>query len=221
MQIPQACLFDLDGILIDTEKLHGQAWKEASLHFGLTLSQKQLLKLRGRRRSDCLNQIFQWSNENINIEKFIQIHQPISRKLLSKTNSIPGAKDLIKDCAIKKIPTALVTSSSRKSFEFKTAQHPWIQNMNAFVLGDDPDLLKGKPSPYPFLLAAKRLNVDPSKCWAFEDSESGTKSALGAGCKVWVLLDSQHKDKFINIDLNSNPIYIKELGCINEQLKYN
>ena len=59
------------------------------------------------------------------------------------------------------------------------------------VCGDDPELKAGKPEADPYLLAAKRLNVQPEHCWAFEDSEAGTQSALSAGCIVWRLIPSE------------------------------
>ncbi|MGB5239460.1 MAG: HAD hydrolase-like protein, partial [Prochlorococcaceae cyanobacterium] len=52
MSHPAACLFDLDGLLLDTEPLHGRAWRQAAREFGLELSDQQLLALRGRRRLD-------------------------------------------------------------------------------------------------------------------------------------------------------------------------
>jgi len=60
MGLPAACLFDLDGLLLDTEPLHSQAWLEATAGFGLTLAADQLLALRGRRRLDCAEQVRSW-----------------------------------------------------------------------------------------------------------------------------------------------------------------
>ena len=60
MARPIACLFDLDGLLLDTEPLHARAWQEAAEHFGCRLSPEQLLGLRGRRRPDCAAQVIHW-----------------------------------------------------------------------------------------------------------------------------------------------------------------
>ena len=57
MKRPVACLFDLDGLLLDTENLHGEAWYKAAASFGTELTQEQLLMLRGRRRLECAKQI--------------------------------------------------------------------------------------------------------------------------------------------------------------------
>ena len=219
MFFPKACLFDLDGVLLDTEKLHGQAWIEASSDFDINLSQEQLLLLRGRTRPDCIKQILQWGNKNITIENFTEIHQPISKSLMSRAKAMPGAQDLIEYCYSQGIPMALVTSSSAKSLALKIAPHPWITKIKTKVLGDDIELREGKPAPDPFLLAAKRLKVSPEECWAIEDSNSGKKAALLAGCKVWVLQDIQSEIISSKNDLKNNPIYINSLEVINKKIK--
>ena len=60
MSHPAACLFDLDGLLLDTEPLHGRAWRQAAREFGLELSDQQLLALRGRRRLDNASRVIAW-----------------------------------------------------------------------------------------------------------------------------------------------------------------
>jgi beta-phosphoglucomutase-like phosphatase (HAD superfamily) len=70
----------------------------------------------------------------------------------------------------------------------KAAAHPWLEPIRTRVHGDDPELKAGKPAPDVFLLAAERLGVRPSQCWAFEDSLAGARSAVAAGCQVMVVL---------------------------------
>ena len=221
MDLPKACLFDLDGVLLNTEHLHGQAWKKAASKFDINLKKQQLLLLRGRRRIDCVNQIIHWSRKSITSEKFLEVHQPISRNILRKANPMPGAKSLVEYCESEGIPIALVTSSSASSLELKTAPHTWIKNIKTKVLGDDLEITKGKPAPDPFLLAAKKLRVNPKECWALEDSESGSKSALAAGCKVWILVDDPLNRNFPEEKLNvdSNPKYINKIDSFYIALK--
>ncbi|MEB3159436.1 MAG: HAD family phosphatase [Synechococcus sp.] len=187
MRAPVACLFDLDGLLLDTEPLHGQAWGEAARHFGTALSEAQLLHLRGRRRLDCAEQVVQWLDKPVRSDQLLAIQQPIARRLLPSAAANPGAKELVQWCADHNLPMALVTSSGSDSVTYKTASHPWIAQIGTRVLGDDPDLKAGKPAPGPFLLAAQRLGVTPNECWAFEDSSAGSQAALAAGCRLWVL----------------------------------
>ena len=192
MDAPAACLFDLDGLLLDTEPLHSEAWLQAARHFALDLTPPQLLALRGRRRLDCAEQVRQWiagAGEAVpSVDALLAVRQPIAEALLPQAAPMPGAPELIGCCQRNGIPMALVTSSSRAAVALKELPHPWLGAIALRVHGDDPELVAGKPDPDPYRLAARRLGVDPSRCWAFEDSLAGAHSAAAAGCRVHVLL---------------------------------
>ena len=220
MQFPKACLFDLDGVLLDTEPLHGQAWAKTAETFGGNLSKEQLLHLRGRRRKDCAEQLMDWVKEPVKIEDFLSVHQPISSRLLKKSKAMPGAEALVRWCFENKMPMALVSSSSSRSVKLKSAPHIWLRLIQTRVLGDDPSLKEGKPSPDPFLLAAQKLGLEATSCWALEDSASGTQAALRAGCQVWMLANNEQ----LNSDWNhggstSNPRKITHLQEVKSALE--
>lgn len=192
---PAACLFDLDGLLLDTEPLHGQAWLEATSAYGLTLAADQLLALRGRRRLDCAQQVCHWLAEGglavPAVDTLLAVRQPIAEALMRQVPAMPGAQRLVERCIAQAIPAALVSSSSAAAVAHKSSPHSWIALLEIRVLGDDPELAAGKPAPDPYLLAARRLGVDPVTCWAFEDSLAGARSAKAAGCRVHVLLPAE------------------------------
>jgi HAD superfamily hydrolase (TIGR01509 family) len=100
---------------------------------------------------------------------------------------MPGAEALIRRCHQLAVPMALATSSARAAVALKAAPHDWLGLIEIRVHGDDPELGAGKPAPDVFLLAARRLAVDPRQCWAFEDSPAGAQAAAAAGCRVYVL----------------------------------
>ncbi|MEB3156672.1 MAG: HAD family phosphatase [Cyanobacteriota bacterium] len=193
MPLPAACLFDLDGLLLDTEPLHAQAWSEAARHFALTLSERDLLHLRGRRRLDCVAQVREWicartGGPAPSAEALLAVQQPVARRLMPTARPVDGAESLVARCQEHGVPMALVTSSTREAVDRKCAPHGWLRAITLRVMGDDPELAAGKPAPDPYLLAARRLLVEASRCWAFEDSLAGAQSALAAGCQVHVLL---------------------------------
>ena len=210
---PAACLFDLDGLLLDTEPLHGRAWAEAASHFGGGLSQQQLLQLRGRRREDCAVTVDAWLPSPVGRSALLAIQQPIVRSLLPTAAAMPAAERLLKHCRDRRIPMALVTSSSQDAVRFKSEPHPWLAMLETRIYGDDPELRAGKPDPAPFLLAAKRLSALAEDCWALEDSVAGTRSALAAGCHVWVL--GRDADE---AESGQNPRRIRSLQSVIEQL---
>ncbi|MFM7087427.1 MAG: HAD family hydrolase [Cyanobium sp.] len=192
MSFPAACLFDLDGLLLDTEPCHGQAWSEAAACFGAELAASQLLQLRGRRRLDNARQVCGWialqRGSAPSTAELLAVQQPIARRLLASARAMDGAPELLRHCRQRTVAMALVTSSSSASLAYKTAAHPWLKAIAVRIDGDDPELIAGKPAPDPFLLAARRLGVAPQTCWAFEDSPAGARSAAAAGCRVHVLL---------------------------------
>jgi HAD superfamily hydrolase (TIGR01509 family) len=196
MGIPAACLFDLDGLLLDTEPLHARAWNEAASQFGCPLSAEQLLALRGRRRLDCARQVQAWIAGRQGgapaQKQLLAVRQPIAENLLVQAQPMAGARDLVNHCARAGIPMALATSSAREAVALKTAPHPWLNQIGVRVHGDDPELRAGKPAPDVFLLAAARLGVPANEhCWAFEDSPAGAEAALQAGCRVLVVPPAQ------------------------------
>jgi pseudouridine 5'-phosphatase len=192
MAIPSACLFDLDGLLLDTEPLHARAWHEAASQFGCPLSPAQLMELRGRRRLDCAQQVRAWiAQQGCNPpsqEVLLAVRQPIAEALLLQAAPMAGAKELVNHCARAGIPMALATSSAREAVALKAGPHPWLNQIRVRVHGDDPELRAGKPAPDAFVLAAARLGVAADgHCWAFEDSPAGAQAALRAGCRVLVV----------------------------------
>ena len=218
---PKALLFDLDGVLIDSEPLHGQAWKETAAIFGLNLTYSQLRLLRGKRRIDCANELVKLIPKAVEAKHLLNIHKPISRQLILKAKVMEGGENLVKRCHKDNIPMALVTSSSFESFQIKTAPHKWINLFSVIVLGDDKLLVKGKPAPDPYLLAAKKLNLAPQDCWAVEDSIAGVSSALKAGCYVFYLKeksDELSKNEFSEKNKNLKPInHLKEIEQMLEE----
>ena len=191
MKQPAACLFDLDGLLLDTEPLHAEAWQQAASHFGRPLTAPELMGLRGRRRFDCADQVLTWIQAAglaaPSRDALLAVRQPIAEALLVQARPMAGAPELVAHCHKRGVPMALATSSSRSAVALKAAPHPWLQLITVRVHGDDPQLRQGKPAPDVFLLAAERLGVTPSECWAFEDSPAGVQAALSAGCTVHVL----------------------------------
>ncbi|MFN9547820.1 MAG: HAD family hydrolase [Cyanobacteriota bacterium] len=190
---PAACLFDLDGLLLDTEPLHAQAWREAAGQFAIVLSERDLLHLRGRRRLDCVERVRQWIARRTGVpapsaEALLAVQQPLARRLMPDARPVEGAEALVACCQDLGLPMAMVTSSTREAVARKCAPHSWLQAIEQRVMGDDPELSAGKPAPDPYLLAAHRLGVPAASCWAFEDSPAGALSAVLAGCRVHVLL---------------------------------
>ena len=215
MDFPEAILFDLDGVLLDTENLLANSWSEASKEYDHYLSKENLNELKGRPKIDCANKVLQWINKEISIEELLSKQKLKLGNQLTKAKPFKGAEDLIRFCMKIKLPIALVTSSSSDSFKIKSSVNPWLNLFPIKILGDDKFISKGKPSPDPYLKAIQKLDVNPDKSWVIEDSYSGSIAGLKAGCNLWFFSkDIQILNKLIN-EFNQNKIQrINELAEI-------
>ena len=185
--MPAGCLFDLDGLLLDTEPLHGRAWAEAVAQFGATASTELLLRLRGRNKFDNASGLIEALQLPVSVEQLLAVQQPLARAKVRQAQAMPGAERLVQHLKAAGVPMAIATSSGREAVEIKLAPHQWLQTIAVRVHGDDPQIQQGKPAPDLFIEAARRLAVDPAECWAFEDSQAGAQAALAAGCRVFVV----------------------------------
>ena len=221
MEFPEAILFDLDGVLLDTEPLLAKAWSETAKEYNHYLSNDKLLELKGRRRIDCAKKVFKWINKEISIKELLFIQKLKVDKQLTKAKPFKGAIDLINFCINIKLPIALVTSTSKESFKIKSSVNPWLNLFETKILGDDKFISAGKPSPDPYLRALKILEVNPFKTWVIEDSYAGSVSGLRAECFLMFfsndfgilnkLLSEFNQDKILKIKELSEIIYYLKL----------
>jgi pseudouridine-5'-monophosphatase len=106
-------------------------------------------------------------------------------ELFASAQAMPGALRLTTHLARHGIPQAVASSSRRQDFELKISRHrEWFACFQCVVLGDDPDVRRGKPAPDIFLAAAALLNARPEHCLVLEDAPSGVEAARAAGMSV-------------------------------------
>ena len=221
MEFPQAILFDLDGVLLDTEPLLANSWRETARKYNYFLSKDKLKELKGRKKIDCARKIVEWINKEIQPEELLSIQKSKLGNLLIEAKPFKGAIELIEFCIKIKLPIALVTSSSSDSFKIKSSVNPWLNLIPIKILGDDQYITEGKPSPEPYHQAIQKLDLNPEKTWVIEDSYAGSLSGLQAGCYLWFfskdteifnkLINKFRKDKIQRINELAEIIYFLKL----------
>ena len=218
MDLPEAILFDLDGVLIDTEPLLANAWRETAKEHNHILTHDNLEELRGIRKIDCAKKVFEWINKAITIEELVSTQTLKLSKQLNKAKPFKGAEELIRFCIKINLPIALVTSSSSHSFEIKSSIHPWLDLFHIKILGDDKFISAGKPYPDPYLRAIEILDVNPEKTLVIEDSYLGSLAGLRAGCNL--CLFSKDIKIFNNLINQFNQNKIQRINGLDEIIYY-
>jgi pseudouridine-5'-monophosphatase len=178
-------IYDLDGLLLDTESLHESVNREMARRYGKIFDLSIKLKIAGRPTLDSAAIIVDLLELPLTPEAYLEERKKLLYPLYAQAQPLPGAMRLTNHLYRQKIPQGIATSSSSHHFEMKITHHrEWLQLFDCWVLGDDPELKRGKPAPDIFLLAAQRLGAAAEQCLVFEDSLAGMEAAKKAGMAV-------------------------------------
>ncbi|XP_066586731.1 pseudouridine-5'-phosphatase-like [Prorops nasuta] len=187
------CIFDMDGLLLDTETIYSEIYNTITQRYGKTYTWEHKVKVMGFQSQESTKAIIEMLNLPITPAEFDQQLQVLFKMKFSLSNLMPGAERLLKHLKSNNVPIALATSSSKPSYDLKTERWKHIFSLlEPKVYGSsDPEVLKGKPAPDIFIVCAKRFpdKPHPSKCLVFEDSPNGIEAALSAGMQAVMVPD--------------------------------
>jgi len=186
-----AVVFDMDGVLIDSEKF----WELVEMEylrpflpsgFSKDKIRKEIL---GRSIFDTftfLNNQFPEKFNNITSDIFIENYEKIGeQKVYSKTNLLPGVRDFLEYLLSNKTTIAIGSSSPKRWIKQTLIRHELKKYFSVIVSGCQ--VKKTKPDPEIYNLVAKNLNISADKCIAIEDSKNGVSSAKAAGMFVFAI----------------------------------
>ena len=177
----KAVIFDLDGVIIDSEPLHKRAVKNALLQFGVELKDEYCNQFIGTTVVHMMDTICKDYNLTISLETLFEANKQAKEKLLKEEgySIIPGIRTLISDLYNHGILLAVASSSTKEEIESAISN---LSSENVFsVLLSGTQVANPKPAPDIFLETAKLLSVDPSECVVIEDSHLGVIAAKAAG----------------------------------------
>ena len=182
---PAAILFDHDGTLVDTEPVWAAAKVALAAEFGGTWTEQDTL--------DCLGLSMKFTLDRLRERGVDLPDEQINERLVAKVREalahqqvefLPGIELFLTQVRDAQIPAAIVTNATTSIAQRTADAAP--EGTFSVIIGND-ETTHPKPDPQPYLLAAQRLGVEPSRCVALEDSPSGVRSATAAGMKVIVV----------------------------------
>jgi pseudouridine-5'-monophosphatase len=212
-------IFDMDGLLLDTEKFYTEVQEIILARYGKKFDWSLKAKMMGKKAIEAAKVFVEDSGigDSLSAEQFLVEREEMLKSMFPTSELMPGVGRLVRHLHANGIPICVATGTHTQHFALKTQNHGKLFNlMNHIVLGDDPEVKQGKPSPDIFLAAAKRFEggpIDPKKLLVFEDAPSGVQAAKNAG--MWVVmvpdprLDSCHHeiaDMVLGSLLDFNPI---------------
>jgi beta-phosphoglucomutase len=179
----RGCLFDMDGVIVDTAKHHYVAWKALADDLAIPFSEKENDSLKGFTRLDSLECILRLGNLEVSSTTKIELMEKKNQLYLDITGSmseddiLPGVKELVLELKEEGIGICLGSSSKNAT--------KILKNIGLFDLFDGVvdgnHLTLSKPDPEVFLKGAKILGLSPATCIVFEDAQSGIDAAISGG----------------------------------------
>lgn len=186
MDTIKACIFDLDGVIVDTAVYHYKAWKKLANQLGFDITEHQNEQLKGVSRVRSLELILQWGGVTKTAaeqEELAALKNSWYVDMISKMTPaeiLPGAKEFLEACRAAGLKTAL--GSASKNSMMILGKIGLVDLFDAVIDGNK--VAKAKPDPEVFLKGAEALGVAPAECVVFEDAIAGVEAAKNGGMKA-------------------------------------
>lgn len=183
----QAAIFDMDGLLLDTERVCMRVFQEACEVQELPFYHEVYLSIIGRNAAGIeaiFRQAYGQDLDRLHHEWRTRYNAVVKHRAIPVKK---GVIELLEWLKAQSLPTAVATSTSKEVAKVKLELAGLSKYFDNLTTGCE--VTNGKPDPEIYLLAAKRLNVEPHKCLAFEDSNNGVRAAVAANMTTYQIPD--------------------------------
>ncbi|XP_054714419.1 pseudouridine-5'-phosphatase-like [Uloborus diversus] len=192
-------IFDMDGLIFDTEKVYTQMTQAVAGRYGKTFTWDMKVKAMGKVAMESAKIMVEEMDLPLTPEEYESAISELSEEYFLHTEVLPGVEKLVYHLHEHKVPIAIATSSKQHTYEIKTKNHQeLISKFHHVVCGStDPEVVNGKPAPDIFLVCANRFpdNPLPEKVLVFEDAPNGVEAAAAAGMQVVMVPDPRMDSK--------------------------
>lgn len=188
----EAVVFDMDGLMVDTEPISRSVWDRFLKLYGYTLDENTYQQMLGRRNDVSASILLEAFDLPLTVTEVIERKEAIYHRLRAKGVPVmAGLEELQAEIEARGIPWAVATASPRRHAAIILEQLQLLHKCPAIAAGDE--VAHPKPAPDVYLLAAEKLGVSPSRCLALEDSMPGSQAAVAAGMRVIAIPNDQTK----------------------------
>ena len=180
----KAVIFDMDGVLVDSQPYHFKADIETMSEYGVVKDQKFYEKFAGTLTSDRMRILKDLFKLDIPVEEMVKKREDMILEIMAREDIKPvsGIPEFLKSIKNRGLKTAVASSSGYDLIGLILSRLGISEYFDSITSGND--VKRGKPDPDVFLLAAERIGVNPRECFVVEDSENGVKAAKSAGMKA-------------------------------------
>ncbi|MDV4152392.1 HAD family phosphatase [Clostridium sp. AL.422] len=218
MEKIELVIFDMDGLIFDTEKLSYLSWLEAGKKLNINFDLNIFYRMLGTNHESCRNTLIAEYGETIDIDEYIKEKRRTNLEMLKNgAEKKEGLDDLLLYLSNKNIKKAVATSSNREVALELLKKANVLQYFDYVLCGDE--VKKSKPNPEVFLNVAKKLEIDPRNCLVLEDSEAGTIAASRGKMRVIIIPDLKEPEKEIEVLAYKKVGNLKEVIDVIENLQ--
>jgi beta-phosphoglucomutase family hydrolase len=179
----RAVIFDMDGVIVESEHLHIKAEQQTMLKYGVRISAEELHTYTGTTAEFMFTELIKKYKLNTTFERVFDEKEEFMFKLLEKeTRPTKGVIELLKKLKRKGIKLGIASSSHRKLIEYILRRLNIVRLFDFVVSAED--IANSKPNPEIFLRSARGLRVEPVECLVVEDAKLGVEAAKNAGMRV-------------------------------------
>ena len=187
-RVVQAVVFDMDGLLLDTETVYRAAMVEAGSAFGIPMTGEIYASMVGKTSPESAVMLTQLFGADFPVQDyFARVWTDVELLLEAEVRLKTGVMEILDHLDALGMPRAIATSNSHQSVNRYLGRFDLVKRFHTVVANTDVE--RHKPHPDPYLEAARRLNVHPSMCVALEDSHPGVRAAHAAGMMTVMVPD--------------------------------
>lgn len=184
----KAVLFDMDGLIFDTESIYKQSWQYAATEQGLTITDDFYQQFIGVQDPECERILAEHFQDAIDMPRYKAVRDEHFHNLRNQGVALkPGFDALFYAIKQHGLLTAIVTSSHLPEVKHNFSGSTYLAQFDLVITAEDVE--RGKPNPDCYQMAYRQLGVDAKQCLVLEDSNNGIKAALAAECHAVMIPD--------------------------------